>query len=270
MNILCRCGTTIESNKKKSVKMKYNKYTAIDFFCGGGGMTCVFAKQELMLLQELILIKRQNILMRLIIQEVFCRSNIRELEEEYFEKRLSVQRNDDNLILVGCSPCQFYSIINTSREKSKASKDLLLEFQRFIKYYNPGYVLVENVPGIITNKYSVLPEFLSFLKDYGYIYIKKDIIDMSYYGVPQSRRRFSLIASRVRTVSLPVKEKKQAILADYIGVWNGFAKISAGYKDSTDLNHTTAGLSDINLRRLAKPRKTEVIAWIGKTILHYS
>ena len=40
MNILCRCGTTIESNKKKSVKMKYNKYTAIDFFCGGGGMTC--------------------------------------------------------------------------------------------------------------------------------------------------------------------------------------------------------------------------------------
>lgn len=32
---------------------------------------------------------------------------------------------------------------------------------------------------------------------------------MSYYGVPQSRRRFSLIASRVRTVSLPVKEKSR-------------------------------------------------------------
>ena len=256
MNILCRCGTTIESNKKKSVKMKYNKYTAIDFFCGGGGMTCGLRQAGIDVIAGVDFDKEAKYTYEINNPgSIFVEANIRELEEEYFEKRLSVQRNDDNLILVGCSPCQFYSIINTSREKSKASKDLLLEFQRFIKYYNPGYVLVENVPGIITNKYSVLPEFLSFLKDYGYIYIKKDIIDMSYYGVPQSRRRFSLIASRVRTVSLPVKEKKQAILADYIGVWNGFAKISAGYKDSTDLNHTTAGLSDINLRRLAKTKK---------------
>ncbi|MFK1822654.1 hypothetical protein ACIXA3_16015 [Bacteroides fragilis] len=39
-----------------------------------------------------------------------------------------------------------------------------MDFSKFIKYYNPGYVLIENVPGIETRKDSVLPRFLSFLK----------------------------------------------------------------------------------------------------------
>lgn len=236
--------------------MENNKYTAIDFFCGGGGMTCGLRQAGIDVIAGVDFDKEAKNTYEINNHEsVFVEANIRELEEDYFEKKLSVQRGDDNLILIGCSPCQFYSIINTSREKSKASKDLLLEFQRFVKYYNPGYVLVENVPGIITNRHSVLPEFLSFLENDGYIYIEKDVIDMSYYGVPQSRRRFSLIASRIKPVSLPVKGKRQAILKNYIGESNGFVRISAGHKDSTDLNHTTAGLSDINLQRLAKTKK---------------
>lgn len=236
--------------------MKNKKYTAIDFFCGGGGMTCGLRQSGINVIAGVDFDKEAKNTYEINNPgSVFVEANIRELEEDYFEKKFSVQRNDDNLILIGCSPCQFYSIINTSREKSEASKDLLLEFQRFIKYYNPGHVLVENVPGIITNKYSVLPEFLSFLENNGYVYIKKDVIDMSYYGVPQSRRRFSLIASRTKPVSLPPKEDKQVILKDYIGESNGLARIGAGHKDFTDLNHTSAGLSETNLRRLAKTKK---------------
>lgn len=236
--------------------MNNNKYTAIDFFCGGGGMTCGLRQAGIDVIAGVDFDKEAKDTYEINNPgSIFVEANIRDLEEDYFEKELSVQRSDDNLILIGCSPCQFYSIINTSREKSKASKDLLLEFQRFVEYYNPGYVLVENVPGIITNKHSVLPEFLSFLENNGYIYIEKDVIDMSYYGVPQSRRRFSLIASRVKPVSLPPKEDKQAVLKDYIGESNGFARISVGHKDFTDLNHTAAGLSEVNLRRLAKTKK---------------
>ena len=35
-----------------------------------------------------------------------------------------------------------------------------MNFARFIEYYNPGYILVENVPGIVTNKETILPKFL--------------------------------------------------------------------------------------------------------------
>ena len=234
--------------------MGNDKYTAIDFFCGGGGMTCGLRQAGIDVIAGVDLDKEaQSTYETNNPGSVFVLANIRNLQDDYFEKKFSVRRNDDNLVLIGCSPCQFYSIINTSKEKSKESKDLLLEFQRFVRYYNPGYVLVENVPGIITNKYSVLPEFLSFLENNNYI-IKQDVIDMSYYGVPQTRRRFSLIASRVKSVSLPVKEEKQAILRDYIGESHGFPKINAGHKDKTDFNHTTAGLSSICLKRLMKTK----------------
>ena len=38
------------------------------------------------------------------------------------------------------------------RKKSEKSKNLLVEFERFVKYFNPGYVVVENVPGVLRKK----------------------------------------------------------------------------------------------------------------------
>ncbi|MDD3106701.1 MAG: DNA cytosine methyltransferase, partial [Bacilli bacterium] len=175
---------------------------------------------------------------------------------EYFERELGVRRNDNRMIFVGCSPCQYYSIINTSKDKSIKSKDLLMDFKRFIEYYNPGYVLVENVPGIMSNKKSVLPEFLHFLRMHGYIYGEYSVVNMSYYGIPQSRRRFSLIFSRFdKDIALPKSEKNSSLLKDFIGMDKGFAQIQAGHKDITTFNHTTAKLKDICLRRLAKTPK---------------
>lgn len=78
---------------------------------------------------------------------VFIQTNIKNLRSNYFERKFGIRKNDDFLILVGCSPCQFYSIINTDKNKALKSKDLLKNFARFIEYYRPGYVLVENVPG---------------------------------------------------------------------------------------------------------------------------
>ena len=169
---------------------------AIDFFCGGGGMTCGLRQAGIDVIagvdfdsdaKETYEFNNHG--------ATFVQADINKLPRDYFEKNMNVQRNDDDLILVGCSPCQYYSIIRSSKEKSRASKDLLLQFQEFIAYYNPGYVLVENVPGIITNKESILPRFLQFLEEHGYgapntRTCKYKVINMKDYGIPQSRRRF--------------------------------------------------------------------------------
>ncbi|MDR3267462.1 MAG: DNA cytosine methyltransferase [Tannerella sp.] len=228
-------------------------YKAIDFFCGGGGMTCGLRQAGIRVLagvdidpqcKETYEANNHG--------SKFVEANIKELPTEYFKKEFSVKKDDDRLILIGCSPCQYYSIINTTREKSKQSKDLLMDFQRFVDYYNPGYVLVENVPGIITNKESILPVFLNFLAEKGYT-TKYKVVDMSYYGVPQSRKRFSLIASRIdKNIDLPNPEEKQALLEDFIGVKNGFQPIKAGHKDETNFNHTVSGLNEICIKRLEK------------------
>ncbi|NDV80133.1 MULTISPECIES: DNA cytosine methyltransferase [unclassified Dysgonomonas] len=228
------------------------KYKAIDFFCGGGGMTCGLRQAGIDVIAGVDFDKdAQNTYELNNPGAKFILSDIKKLRSNYFEKKMGIQKNDDYLILVGCSPCQFYSIINTDKEKSKKSKDLLRNFSRFIDYYNPGFVVVENVPGLKTNEKSILPDFLKFLTKKNYK-ICENVVDLSYYGVPQSRKRFSLIASRVSdNISLPKADEKQALLSMFIGESNGFKRINAGHKDTTDFNHTAAGLQSICLERLA-------------------
>lgn len=236
--------------------MNKRSYKAIDFFCGGGGMTCGLRQAGIDVIAGVDIDNEARDTYEYNNPgTTFIETDIRNLRSNYFERKFGVTRNDDSLILVGCSPCQFYSIINTEKENSLKTKDLLRNFARFIEYYNPGYVLVENVPGILTNKQSIWPVFYKKLKDLGYNNIVYDIVDMSHYGVPQSRKRFSLIATRLNVdIRLPKADQTQALLVDFIGESNGFPRIEAGHKDTSDFNHTVAGLSDKCLRRLRKTR----------------
>lgn len=233
---------------------------AIDFFCGGGGMTCGLRQAGINVIAGVDFdIDAKETYEANNIGAKFVYADVSKLEKDYFEREMDVHRNDDELILVGCSPCQFYSIIRSSKEKSKASKDLLLQFQRFIEYYNPGYVLVENVPGIITNKESVLPQFLEFLENHGYgapnsRTCKFEVINMKDYGVPQNRRRFSLIATRLdREVRLPEKIQHPKTVREAIGDVHRFEPIEAGHRDDNKRrNHSAINMSPLNLERLSR------------------
>ena len=239
-----------------TVRNDNKRYKAIDFFCGGGGMTCGLRQAGIEVIAGVdIDIEAKETYEYNNKGTFFIEKDIRRLHSNYFERNFGIQKNDDRLILVGCSPCQFYSIINTDKEHSLKTKDLLRNFARFIEYYRPGYVLVENVPGILTNKQSIWPLFKKKLEELSYGKMLYKVIDMSYYSIPQSRRRFSLIATRLDVdIHLPQADDKQALLSDFIGESHGFPKVEAGHKDPSDFNHTTAGLSDKCLRRLRKTK----------------
>jgi len=60
-----------------------------------------------------------------------------------------------------------------------------------------------------------------------------------------------LIANRITDKKIfPKPNNTNPTVADFIGEKNGFSKISAGHKDFTEFKHTTAGLSQDNLKRL--------------------
>jgi DNA (cytosine-5)-methyltransferase 1 len=187
----------------------------------------------------------------------FIHANVFNYAVQDLQNTLNLQINDDNLILIGCSPCQFWSIVNTDKRKSAESKNLLKEFSRFVKYFNPGYVVVENVPGVLRRKEeSGLSEFIKWLEKSNYK-VHFDVHNVSDYGVPQNRKRFTLIANRLTDRELiPVKcGGKKLTVRDVIGEWNGFPKIQAGHRDQTNFLHTVAGLEDINLKRLELTKK---------------
>jgi len=236
---------------------KNNKLKSIDFFCSGGGMTYGMRQAGIEVIAGIDndpdvkeTYEKNNLGTKFIQADVF---NLKEVD---LSKYTGINKNDDNLILIGCSPCQYWSIIQTDKKKSQKSKDLLKEFHRFVKYYNPGFVVIENVPGLERRaKESGLEQFIKDLETRGFK-IHYDIFNLNEYGVPQTRKRFSLIASRVtENIIKPEKEKYKAMVKDFLGKKNGFPEIPAGHKDHTFFQHTSAKLSKENLEIIKKTPK---------------
>lgn len=232
---------------------KSKQIKAVDFFCSGGGMSCGMQQAGIEVLAGIDFdLSCKETYEENIKGAKFIHGDVFSLKEEVLEQELNLKRNDDNLLLIGCSPCQFWSIINTSRAKSEKSKDLLKEFRRFVEYYNPGYVVVENVPGVMRRwEESGLKEFIDWLQFNGYT-VHTGIHEVSNFGVPQHRKRFTLTANRLSNAELFPKKRegRKVTVRDVLGEHNGFSKIPAGYKDRSQMMHSTAGLSELSLERL--------------------
>lgn len=187
---------------------------------------------------------------------VFIGEDIKNYEVHRLGKECGIKRNDQNMIFIGCSPCQYWSNItgrNDSDRKQSAhgGRNLLFDFLAFVKHYRPGFVVVENVRGIERNpKESGLEELLNFLTAKNYD-CKHSVLMANDFGVPQTRRRFILIASRVLdSVSLPKPGKKKVTVFDCIGGKRRQPKIKAGECAPNDRLHKSSQLSDINIKRL--------------------
>ena len=106
--------------KKLTKENSATTFTAIDFFCGGGGMTCGLRQSGVKVIAGVDLDSDAKETYEFNnAGATFVNADVKTLASDYFEKTFKVRRNDDSLILVGCSPCQFYSIIRSSKEKSR-------------------------------------------------------------------------------------------------------------------------------------------------------
>jgi len=222
---------------------------AVDFFCGAGGMTCGLRQTGINVIGGIDIEKEfQETYERNNPNSTFLPASVTDLMEVDLEAKFNLQRNNDGLIFIGCSPCQFWTNMNTTKDKSVATKDLLGEFQRFVEYFKPGYVILENVPGFQDGK-SPLAKFKKFLQANEYNF-DEGVLNAKFFGIPQNRRRFILIASRFgdRNIALPVGNMEELVtVRDAIG---HYPYVRAGNSDSTDFQHEAAKLASINLKRI--------------------
>lgn len=234
--------------EKKSIK-------AIDFFCGAGGLTYGLRVAGIKVIAGI----DNDATCKTTFESnnqgaVFLKKDITLYSPVDLERDLKIEKNDDHMIFAGCAPCQFWSIIRTSKEKSKKTKNLILDFQKFIEYFKPGFVVVENVPGISSKKESPMGCFIASLRELSYN-VAHGITDMSLYGIPQKRKRFTLLASRISQISLPKPTRRKINVRDVLGAKNGFREIGAGTTDKTDFLHAAASLSKKNMDRLRMTSK---------------
>ncbi len=226
---------------------------AIDFFSGAGGVTAGFKQAGINVLAGIDVDSECQQTYEINNKTLFINEDITNLTPDLVVNSLRLKRNDDSLIYVGCSPCQYYSKIQTSKEKSSSTRLLLDDFLEHVAYANPGFVFIENVPGFEKNPESPIGRFKKMLEVKGYIY-RDGNFNVKEIGVPQSRLRYILLATRlVNDFELSFKEFfSSKTVRDAIGDYHLFPPITAGHCDYSPKQHTSASLSKRNLQRLKK------------------
>ena len=223
---------------------------AIDFFCGAGGLTRGLLNAGIKVLAGVDNDER--------LQETYTYNNqpsrfinrdintiqICELREE-----LGIQTGDTTLY-AACTPCQPFSTLSR-RKGNDSRKILLLTFARIVEECPPDFILVENVPGINNACGKEIYEaFLSVLKKHGFL-LMADLLDAKHFGVPQTRKRFILLAAKQGSISLPIPQTEPHQLATVRECIEKYPEIADGEESKVYPNHVARKLQPHH-RRIVK------------------
>lgn len=148
-------------------------------------------------------------------------------------------------LLAGCAPCQpFSTMANNSTTRDEKKWGLLGEFARLVREIQPELVTMENVPRV-TN-HAPYQQFISALQELGYK-VDARSVRCTDLGIPQDRRRFVLVASRLGDIHLHSETGSLPTVREAIG---DLPKLAAGETDPHDSMHKARALSKINLERM--------------------
>ena len=176
--------------------------------------------------------------------------DIRSITVEEVSSSLSL--NDGAIrLFAGCAPCQPFAGHRNGQSVQAPESNLLLEFLRFVDEFMPELVFVENVPGMQRSS-DALAEFVKKIQPFGYD-CSSSIISSADYGVPQTRKRFVLIASRLGKIEPPPPTHGDGTSLPHLTVRDtihDLPHVEAGSKHPEHPDHRTMRLSPLNLQRI--------------------
>ncbi|WP_210275390.1 DNA cytosine methyltransferase [Rhizobium sp. G21] len=108
---------------------------------------------------------------------------------------ISVPFASKDIVVYGGPPCQGFSTSNQRTRSAENDKNWLYRsFINFVKKIRPGWVIFENVRGILETEGGMFAEQVEAdIRALGYD-TKKGLLNAADFGVPQVRSRFFLIA----------------------------------------------------------------------------
>ncbi|MCE0848049.1 DNA cytosine methyltransferase [Buttiauxella sp. A2-C1_F] len=221
------------------------KIKAVDLFCGAGGLTHGLKKAGIEVSAGYDIEETCRFAFEYNNGSQFINKDITTLDGKEVSSHL---KNADITLLAGCAPCQPFSTYGRTKNKKKDDKwALLYSFSRIIDECQPDIITMENVPGLMAQ--NVFKDFLRNLKKHGY-FTEYKIIFCPDYGLPQTRKRLVLLASKIGPITLiePTHTK-----GNYITVQDaiaGLPVINAGTSDANDPLHRSSSLSPLNLKRI--------------------
>lgn len=163
------------------------KPRAIDLFSGCGGLTLGLKRAGFKVVGAVEIDSLAADTYSVNHSEVYLwRQDIRKVTTPQILKALGLKRGELDL-LAGCPPCQGFSAmrrLNGARRVRDKQNDLVFDFLRLVRGLRPKAVMMENVPGLVSN--ARLPKLKAGLKELGYT-VNAAIKDARHYGVPAAR-----------------------------------------------------------------------------------
>lgn len=224
----------------------------VDLFCGVGGLTHGLIRGGIRVAAGFDIDEQCRFAYEANNDSVFLRRDVRSLTAQDLVPHF---RSASIRLLAGCAPCQSFSTYSRigRSERSDNLWPLLKEFGRLVRDVEPDLVTMENVPQLLNH--SVFEDFLLDLAGYN---LTHEIVECALYGVPQTRRRLVLLASRFGPIRLLRPDEWNAPQGTVREAIATYPRLEAGESDPHDSLHAACRLSDINLRRIraSKPGGT--------------
>jgi DNA (cytosine-5)-methyltransferase 1 len=229
------------------------QYSVVDIFCGIGGLSHGFVKEGFKVKAGIDFDKSCKYAFEENNKSKFIYKDVTKLTSK---KLQSLFAKGKVKILVGCAPCQPFSIYNhkTAKDKKKLKNDnkwkLLYSFADLIEKVKPDIVSMENVPLLLKfNKGKVFNDFKERLEKNGYN-VTFDIVNAKDYGVPQRRKRLILFGSKLGEIKLidkTITDGKYKTVRDTIGK---LPPVEDGISHPDDILHRARKLTALNKRRI--------------------
>lgn len=214
---------------------------AIDLFCGVGGLTHGLINAGITVTHGVDIDPACEYPYTQNNQAEFHLQDVATLEGAQLSKWF---QNAPLTLLAGCAPCQPFSTYSRANRDKRNSTDwqLVEHFGRLIKATQPDFVTMENVPQLANH--NVFQAFLANLDGY---HVSWNVVELTKIGLPQTRTRLVVLASKHGPVDLPLNDEAPATVHDTIA---GLPPIPAGGCDPHDPLHRAPSLSPINLDRI--------------------
>lgn len=208
-----------------SRKAQANSPTAIDLFCGAGGLPEGFRQAGFNVLAGNDADKFEGMTYAAThCGAVFLPGEIQSLSAVDF-LNAAKHRKGELDCLIGGPPCQAFSVYNHQRGLHDDRSNLFREYLRIVEGLLPKWVVMEYVTGITSAGGGLaMREIVDGLSELGYNVATK-ILRAEQYGVAQERRRIFFIGNRL---GIPVRWPESThgpSLKPFVTVWDAIGDL---------------------------------------------
>jgi DNA (cytosine-5)-methyltransferase 1 len=228
------------------------EFAVVDLFCGIGGLTHGFILEDFIVSAGVDFDNSCRYAYKTNNNASFIHKDITKLTAIELNKLFPENKRK---ILVGCAPCQPFSIFNhgnNNNEKKQAEDEkwkLLYSFADLIEATQPEIVSMENVPQLRSfNKGKVFNDFVERLEKNNYK-VSYDVYNAQDYSVPQRRKRLILLASKHAKFGLIPPSHKGNLITVKQAIGH-LPPIKDGEHQKEDFLHCARRLSEISKRRI--------------------